>query len=72
MRQRVGGKVTAMTRRRLEIIALAALILFAAAERPSVGTPATTYQVADFAPQRVETVRDLGLIAVKLAITWID
>ena len=72
MRPRVGGKVAGMARRRLEIIALAALILFAAAERPSIGIPAATYQVADFAPQRVETVRDLGLIAVKLAITWID
>ena len=62
-----------MKKRRIEIVALAALILFAVAERPHVAidVPATLYQVGDFAPQRVETVRDLGVIAVKLLVDWV-
>ena len=61
-----------MRKRRFEIAALAALIALAAAERPSIEVAPTMVQVADLAPQRVETVRDLGLIAVKLLVTWID
>ncbi len=61
-----------MSKRRLEILILAALVVVASAELPSVGGAPPTYQVADFAPQRVEGIRDLGLIAAKLLIAWID
>ena len=61
-----------MKKRRIEIAVLAALMLFAGIERPSVDVRMPTYQVGDFAPQRVETVRDLGAIAVKLLMTCID
>jgi hypothetical protein len=66
-----------MKKRRAEIVALALLVLFAVAERPSLTRPSidfgpTLYQVGDLAPQRVETVRDLGVIAIKLVVAWID
>ena len=61
-----------MRKRRLEILILAALVVFATAELPSVGGSLPTYQVADLAPQRIEGVRDLGLIAAKLLVAWID
>ena len=70
------GSIPAMKKRRLEI-ALAALLLLAAGERSSFSTPdigldTALYQVGDFAPQRIETVRDLGLVAARLLISWID
>ena len=61
-----------MRKRRLEILILAALVMVSTAEWPSVADALPTYQVADFAPQRVENIRDLGLIAAKLLIDWID
>lgn len=77
MRRRRGDTIVAMNKRRLEIALLAALIVLATAERPAIVDAAielrpTMYQVGEFAPQRVETVRDLGIIAVKLLIAWID
>lgn len=69
--------VPLMKKRRIEIAVLGALILFAAAERPSLtgaslDLQSAVYQVEGFAPRRVETVRDLGIIAAKLLVTWID
>ncbi len=61
-----------MKKRRIEIAVLALLMLFAAADRPALPAAPDLYQVADFAPQRVATARDLGMIAIKLFVTWID
>ena len=66
-----------MKKRRIEIAVLAALMIFAAAERPSIERPtialsSRVYQVGEFAPQRIETLRDLGVVAAKLALSWID
>ncbi len=76
IRKRVGDIALAMKKRRIEIAVLAALILFAAGNRPaipktSVDMSSAMVAVGDFTPQRIEGVRDLGLVAVKLVISWI-
>lgn len=65
-----------MNRRRIEIIALAALILATAIERPSmpgisVDLRPTIDAAGSFAPQRIDTACEFGRQALGLLARWI-
>ncbi len=62
----------AMRKRRFEIIALAALILLAAADRPSLPTAPDLATIAEIMPADIDTARDVGVVAVKLIVLIAD
>ncbi len=66
------ASIRRMKKRRFEIAALAALILFAAADRPSLPAAPDIASIADVFPANIDTVRDVGVVAVKLVVLIAD
>lgn len=62
----------AMTRRRPALIALGALALLAAAERPVADIRLELHDIADVSPRRVAAALDLGVVAARVLVTWSD
>ncbi len=59
-----------MRQRRLIVAATAIALLALGARHPTASLSLLTADVADRAPHRLEAAADLGLVGVKLLVTW--
>ncbi len=59
-----------MEKRRAGFLIAAALFVLLSVERPSANIRIQTHDIADVSPERIEAAVDVGLVAVKLLVTW--
>jgi hypothetical protein len=59
-----------MRQRRTIAVLFVALLAICALHRPSADIQLLMHDAADPAPRRVQAAVDLGLVAVKLLVTW--
>ncbi|MES2339741.1 MAG: hypothetical protein V4537_16735 [Pseudomonadota bacterium] len=61
-----------VNKRRAEILALAALVVAAGTQMPTLALPGVTLGLDAPDVQQVQSVRDAGLVAAKLLVTLLD
>lgn len=59
-----------MRRRRMMTGIVAALALIAVVRHPTADIRIQTHDIGDPAPHRVQAALDLGIVAVRLLVTW--
>ncbi|URW76061.1 hypothetical protein M9980_02175 [Sphingomonas donggukensis] len=59
-----------MDKRRTAIVVAAALALIALTPHPTADIRIETHDIADVAPRRFQAAVDLGVMAVKVLVTW--
>ena len=59
-----------MEKRRAGLVIAAALLVLLSARHPTANIHIETHDVTDVNPQRFHAAIDVGLVAVKLLVTW--